>query len=90
MSVQKRQHASVESSVVRPEAWSFVIDAAFTLREILVQQGFDHSWPKLTGGKGIHIMVPLSELMSQPSARCAWRSNLAFVIILSITIQRRS
>lgn len=40
--------------------WSFLVDAALTLRELLHQEGYD-SWPKLTGGKGIHLMIPLPE-----------------------------
>jgi bifunctional non-homologous end joining protein LigD len=37
------------------------------LRELLEQEGFE-SWPKLTGGKGIHLMVPLSERMKHDAA----------------------
>lgn len=48
-------------------AWSFVVDTALTLRELLEQQGFE-SWPKLTGGKGIHLMVPLPEPMKHDAA----------------------
>ncbi|GFE87773.1 hypothetical protein GCM10011488_27270 [Steroidobacter agaridevorans] len=48
-------------------SWSFVIDAALTLRELLEQEGFE-SWPKLTGGKGIHLMVPLAETMTHDAA----------------------
>lgn len=39
-------------------AWEEVLGAAFLLRDILT--GFDlESFPKLTGGKGLHIVVPL-------------------------------
>jgi bifunctional non-homologous end joining protein LigD len=48
-------------------AWSFVTDAALTLRELLEHEGFE-SWPKLTGGKGIHLMVPLPEPMKHDAA----------------------
>ncbi len=44
-------------------SWSFVVDTAFTLRELLDQDGFEQSWPKLTGGKGVHVMVPLTQRM---------------------------
>jgi bifunctional non-homologous end joining protein LigD len=38
--------------------WDFVIESAFALRQMLRKEG--HScWPKLTGGKGLHIVVPL-------------------------------
>jgi bifunctional non-homologous end joining protein LigD len=38
--------------------WSFVVDTALRLRDMLKDEGFE-SWPKLTGGKGVHVMVPL-------------------------------
>lgn len=49
-------------------AWRFVIDTAFTLRELLDQHGFEGSWPKLSGGKGIHIMVPLAKRITHDAA----------------------
>jgi len=36
----------------------FVVETAVALRELLTREGLD-SWPKLTGGKGVHVMVPL-------------------------------
>jgi bifunctional non-homologous end joining protein LigD len=48
-------------------AWSFVVDTALTLRELLEQEGFA-SWPKLTGGKGLHLMVPLRERMTHDAS----------------------
>jgi bifunctional non-homologous end joining protein LigD len=38
--------------------WDFVIRSAFALRQILRKEGHP-CWPKLTGGKGLHIVVPL-------------------------------
>jgi len=35
--------------------WSFVRETALRLRELLKTEGHD-SWPKLTGGKGVHVM----------------------------------
>jgi bifunctional non-homologous end joining protein LigD len=49
------------------------------MREVLKQNGFD-SWPKLTGGKGIHLMAPLDQPLTHDEAhRIARRlvSNLA-------------
>jgi bifunctional non-homologous end joining protein LigD len=40
-------------------SWSLVRDTAFDLRELLKKEGLA-SWPKLTGGKGVHVMVPLT------------------------------
>ncbi|HEY1217078.1 MAG TPA: DNA ligase D, partial [Bryobacteraceae bacterium] len=39
-------------------AFDFVVQTALELRSLLQQEGWD-SWPKLTGGKGLHVMVPL-------------------------------
>jgi bifunctional non-homologous end joining protein LigD len=38
--------------------WMFVKETALALRDLLQLQGLS-CWPKLTGGKGIHVMVPL-------------------------------
>jgi len=40
--------------------FAFVTESAFALRELLKQEGLQ-SWPKLTGSKGVHIMVPLKD-----------------------------
>jgi bifunctional non-homologous end joining protein LigD len=39
-------------------AWDFVIETAFRMRELLEREGLK-PWPKLTGGKGLHLMAPL-------------------------------
>ena len=38
--------------------WEAVVEAALRMREILQDEGLS-TWPKLTGGKGIHLMAPL-------------------------------
>jgi bifunctional non-homologous end joining protein LigD len=38
--------------------WEAVLEAALRMREILQDEGLS-TWPKLTGGKGIHVMAPL-------------------------------
>jgi bifunctional non-homologous end joining protein LigD len=48
-------------------AWEFVRDSALALKELLVAEGFK-SWPKLTGGKGVHLMVPLDEPLKHDEA----------------------
>lgn len=40
--------------------WERVADTALELRAQMKRQGFD-TWPKLTGGKGIHLMAPLDQ-----------------------------
>ncbi|MBZ9845164.1 MULTISPECIES: DNA ligase D [unclassified Mesorhizobium] len=49
-------------------SWDAVIEAALSLRAILEATGLD-SWPKLTGGKGIHLMAPLAAKMTHDRAR---------------------
>jgi bifunctional non-homologous end joining protein LigD len=47
--------------------WSFVVEAALTLRKILRAEG--HScWPKLSGGKGVHVMVPIERKLTHDAA----------------------
>jgi bifunctional non-homologous end joining protein LigD len=42
--------------------WEFVVETAFRLRDLLLKEGLA-SWPKTTGGKGLHIMVPIEAEM---------------------------
>jgi bifunctional non-homologous end joining protein LigD len=42
--------------------WSFVAETAFALKDLLAREGLG-CWPKLTGGKGIHLMVPIERSM---------------------------
>src|SRR5215213_3512509 len=48
-------------------AWHFVIETALQLRELMQAEGFK-TWPKLTGGKGVHIMVPIARAMTHDEA----------------------
>jgi bifunctional non-homologous end joining protein LigD len=47
--------------------WEFVIETALRLRELLINEGLE-SWPKVTGGKGIHLMVPITPQMTHDAA----------------------
>jgi bifunctional non-homologous end joining protein LigD len=38
--------------------WEAMVEAALRMRDILQDEGLS-TWPKLTGGKGIHLMAPL-------------------------------
>ena len=49
-------------------AWEFVIESALRLRKLLQDEGLD-SWPKTTGGKGLHLMVPIERDISHDAAR---------------------
>jgi bifunctional non-homologous end joining protein LigD len=49
-------------------AWEFVIETALTLRRMLKAEGLQ-PWPKLTGGKGLHLMAPLDRTMDHDQAR---------------------
>jgi bifunctional non-homologous end joining protein LigD len=48
-------------------AWTYVIDTALQLWGLLKEEGLQ-SWPKLTVGKGIHLMVPLETKMTHDQA----------------------
>src|SRR4051794_9062453 len=38
--------------------WDAVVETALELRTLMKREGFE-TWPKLTGGKGIHLVAPL-------------------------------
>ncbi|MET4453346.1 DNA ligase D-like protein (predicted polymerase) [Bradyrhizobium sp. RT3b] len=40
--------------------WDAVVETALALRTLMKREGFE-TWPKLTGGKGIHLMAPLDQ-----------------------------
>jgi bifunctional non-homologous end joining protein LigD len=48
--------------------WDFVVETALTLRDMLQAEGLS-PWPKLSGGKGLHLMVPVEPRMSHDAAR---------------------
>ena len=49
-------------------AWEFVIETALSLRRMLRNEGLE-PWPKLTGGKGLHLMAPLDRTIDHDQAR---------------------
>lgn len=53
--------------------WEFVTETALSLRSILADEGYE-SWPKLTGGKGLHLMVPIEPSISHDEARAYCRA----------------
>jgi bifunctional non-homologous end joining protein LigD len=61
--------------------WSEVVDAARLLRRTLDKTGLE-SFPKTTGGKGLHVVVPL-----RPSAD--WRACLEFSRTVATEMERR-
>jgi bifunctional non-homologous end joining protein LigD len=40
--------------------WDRVVETALRMRDLMKAEGFK-PWPKLTGGKGIHVMAPLKD-----------------------------
>jgi bifunctional non-homologous end joining protein LigD len=48
-------------------SWDFVIETAFKMRELLEGEGLE-TWPKTTGGKGLHVMAPLAKRMTHDAA----------------------
>jgi bifunctional non-homologous end joining protein LigD len=75
--------------------WERLVEAAVHMRELLVEEGLQ-SWPKLTGGKGIHLMAPLAERQTHDRVH-AWARRLCAALterhpklyILSAQAQRR-
>ena len=49
-------------------AWELVIETALSLRRMLRNEGLE-PWPKLTGGKGLHLMAPLEPKINHDQAR---------------------
>jgi bifunctional non-homologous end joining protein LigD len=49
-------------------AWAFVIETALMLRQMLKDEGLE-PWPKLMGGRGLHLMAPLDRTMDHDQAR---------------------
>lgn len=47
--------------------WELVVETAFAMRDMLAAEGLD-CWPKLTGGKGLHVMAPLDRSMTHDAA----------------------
>jgi bifunctional non-homologous end joining protein LigD len=63
-------------------SWTQVVDAARLVRRLLRAAGLE-SFPKTTGGKGLHVVVPLT-----PSVD--WRTCLEFSRRLAVTIERHN
>jgi bifunctional non-homologous end joining protein LigD len=55
--------------------WDFVIETAMCMRDLLEHEGFK-PWPKLTGGKGLHVMAPLTGKLTHDAAH-AYARRLA-------------
>jgi bifunctional non-homologous end joining protein LigD len=47
--------------------WEAVVEAALRMRDLMKDAGFA-TWPKLTGGKGVHLMAPLDRPVSHDEA----------------------
>jgi bifunctional non-homologous end joining protein LigD len=76
--------------------WDFVVETALAMRDMLAREGLD-SWPKLTGGKGLHLMAPLGRRMTHDTAHAlARRLAQAFAArsperyVTSATLARRA
>ena len=39
-------------------AWNHIIEAAIEMRQLMTAEWLC-AWPKLTGGKGVHLIAPL-------------------------------
>jgi bifunctional non-homologous end joining protein LigD len=47
--------------------WKRTMEAALATRKLLDQHGLN-SWPKLSGGKGLHVMAPLTRKLTHDAA----------------------
>jgi DNA ligase D-like protein (predicted ligase)/DNA ligase D-like protein (predicted polymerase) len=56
-------------------AWEVVAETAFAVRDFLCDEGFD-PWLKTSGGKGLHVMVPVDRSMDWAEVR-AWAKDAA-------------
>jgi bifunctional non-homologous end joining protein LigD len=52
--------------------WAFVVETAFRLRDLFAAEGLE-CWPKTTGGKGLHVMVPIEPEMDWDRAHAYTR-----------------
>ena len=48
-------------------AWNEIVESSLLMRDLMREEGCD-PWPKLTGGKGIHLMAPLQDRISHDEA----------------------
>jgi hypothetical protein len=56
--------------------WAFVVQTALRLRDLLAAEGLDCR-PKTTGGKGLHVMVPIEPEMDWDRAHAYTRGWLS-------------
>lgn len=61
--------------------WARTVEAAFEVRALLEEVGLD-SWVKTTGGKGLHVLVPLRR-------RHEWDDVKDFTRALAVELSRR-
>lgn len=65
------EHPDLLSFNLKPGAeveWSFVVETAQRLRDLLVAEGLD-CWPKTTGDDSLHVMVPVTPDLTWEAAR---------------------
>lgn len=58
--------------------WERLVEAAFLLRAVLEELGLK-SFPKLTGGKGVHVVVPIEPLIDWNKAKAFAKALAEFV-----------
>jgi len=57
-------------------AWKSIVNAAFAVRDLLADKGLE-SFLKTTGGKGLHVVVPLSPRRTEWEAAKAFSRSIA-------------
>lgn len=58
--------------------WERLVEGAFLLRSVLKELGIE-SFPKLTGGKGVHVVVPIEPLIDWNEAKAFAKALAEFV-----------
>jgi bifunctional non-homologous end joining protein LigD len=57
---ERADHLVIDLDPGEGVPWEAVVEGALRMREIMEGEGLS-TWPKLTGGTGIHVMAPLSK-----------------------------
>jgi bifunctional non-homologous end joining protein LigD len=66
--IEHADHLVIDLDPGEGVEWELVAGTALALRDMLRSAGLD-SWPKVTGGKGVHVMAPLNAAITHDAAR---------------------
>ena len=66
--IERADRIVIDLDPVKGIEWAALVETALVLRDLLRADGLK-PWPKVTGGKGLHVMASLIESMSHDGAR---------------------